>query len=95
MPAPVNIVDKTKAMDAVPAASIAKVQEKVRFIRTMSPDYPLELGTGVQIQFHIPVSNVTGARAAYGEYLSSDPEEIKALREVVAKQPYLYVFEQP
>jgi hypothetical protein len=61
----------------------------------MSPDQPLTLGNGREVHFHVAVHNVTGARAAYGEHVSSDPEEIKALREVVLKQPHRFVFEQP
>lgn len=95
MPTPVTPVDKTKALDAAPAAPSGPAPAKVRFIRTMSADHPLELGGGRTVRFHVAVSNVTGVRAAFGEYFASDPEEIKALREVVASKPYLYVFEEP
>ena len=37
----------------------------------------------------------TGARAGFGEHYTSDADEIKALRKVVATKPYLYVYEEP
>lgn len=60
----------------------------------MSPDRPLDLGEGREVQFHVSVDNVTRARAAYGSYETSDPVEIELLRKVVKEQPYLFVFEQ-
>lgn len=95
MPTPVIPVDKTKALDAAPAEIKAPAPETVRFICTMGADQPLDLGGNRVISFHVPVNNVTGVRAAFGEYFTSDSEEIKALREVVATKPYLYVYEEP
>lgn len=90
-----KIVDRSEALNVPPAAPVSSEPAKVvRFVRTMSPDQPLELANGTVVSFHIPVDNVTRARAAYGWYETSDAAEIKLLREVVAQKPYLYVFEQ-
>jgi hypothetical protein len=95
MPTLVTPVDKAKALDTAPAERKATASETVRFIRTMSPDQPLELGSNRVVSFHVAINNVTGARAAFGEYCTSDSDEIKALREVVATKPHLYVYEEP
>jgi hypothetical protein len=95
MPTPVTPIDKAKALDAAPAERKATASETVRFIRTMSADQPLELGGNRVVRFHVAINNVTGVRAAFGEHYTSDPDEIKALREVVATKPYLYVYEEP
>lgn len=95
MPTPAKTVDRAEALEQPPApAPSASTSKPVRFVRTMSPDYPLELGEGRVVQFHIPVDNVTRTRAAYGWYETSDPAEIGLLRKVVKEQPHLYVFEQ-
>jgi hypothetical protein len=95
MPTPVIPVDKAKAMDSAPSERQATATEEVRFIRTMSADQPLELGGDRVVIFHVAINNVTGARAAFGEHYTSDIDEIKALRKVVAAKPHLYVYEEP
>ena len=95
MPNPVIPVDRVKALDAAPAERQATAPEEVRFIRTMSADAPLELGGDRVVVFHVAINNVTGARASFGEHYTSDADEIKALRKVVATKPYLYVYEEP
>ena len=95
MPTLVTPVDKAKALDAAPAERKAPASETIRFIRTMSADQPLELGGNKSVSFHVAVDNITGDRAAFGEYYTSDSDEIKALREVVATKPHLYVYEEP
>lgn len=95
MPSAPRTVDRSEAFAGSPPASPApQPADSVRFIRTMSADAPLDLGEGKTVSFHVPVDNVTGVRAAYGWYETSDPVEIRLLRTVVAEKPYLYVFEE-
>jgi hypothetical protein len=59
----------------------------------MDPDKPLNLGNGREVQFHVPVDNVTRTRAAYGVYETSDLKEIELIRQTMKDHPYLFVFE--
>lgn len=96
MPKAVPTVDRSKVQEAAhnPPPALPE-SPKVRFVRTMSADAPLDLGDGRTIRFEVPVSNVTGDRFAFGTYSTSDPDEIRELRKVVAEKPWLYVFEEP
>lgn len=87
--------EEALSMHATPTTKpSAAPRATVRFIRTMSPDQPLELGDGKSIHFHIPVNNVTGQCASYGTYLTDIPEEIEAIRKIKKEMPHLYVYER-